>query len=173
MNPTVALALYGALLSTALACWTVYTWLTIRRKDAEAAEERFQAAVLIVLDELGANEVNIEHMIHERIGHLEVYDATYRSGEVVLATRLKPEHRQLLAEAYAPTRSQWVAEDQTVTPADRMGLRAGGMSAFDVGPLTAALEKIRAARSALASYVPASATNPTRAPASHPRKKET
>ena len=76
MNPTLAIALYGALLSTALAGWTVYTWVTVRRKDAEAAEQRFQAAVVVVLDELGANEVNIEHLIHARIGEQELHDST-------------------------------------------------------------------------------------------------
>lgn len=164
MNPTLAIALYGALLSTALAGWTVYTWVTVRRKDAEAAEQRFQAAVVVVLDELGANEVNIEHLIHARIGEQELHDSTYRSVELVLATRLEPEHRQLLAEAYAPARSRWVAEDKTTTAADIMALKGAGLSAFDAGPLNAALEKVRAARAALATYVPMSATTPARRP---------
>jgi hypothetical protein len=127
--------------------------LYVRSQDERAAKKRFVAAVLIVLDELGVNEVNIENLIRQTFGPPEFYDATYRSVELVLATRLRPADRQLLAEAYAPLRARWAAEDPAATPSDQVVLRQMNVIAPDRERLGRALEKIRAARRALATYV--------------------
>ena len=42
--------------------------------------------MLVTLDELGANEVNIEHLIGKPFGPVEFYDQTYRAMELTMAT---------------------------------------------------------------------------------------
>jgi len=131
--------------------------LFVRWRDRVAEEQRFKAAVLIVLDELGANEVNIEHLIGKPFGPAEFYDETYRSVELVLASRLKPSDRQLLAEAYAPLRAQWRTE-QEGSPVDRAAMKKLGWIMPNKEALEAALVKVKAARTTLARYVPQSQT---------------
>ncbi len=84
------------------------------RSDKEA-EQRFRGALLIVLDELGVNEINIENLIGQTFGPAEFYDQTYRSVELILATRLRTVDRQLLAATYAPLRARWTNEDPGAT----------------------------------------------------------
>lgn len=50
-----------------------------RAKEKADEHTRFLAAVRVVLDELGANEVNLVGLTGQAFGRLEVYDATYRS----------------------------------------------------------------------------------------------
>jgi hypothetical protein len=130
----------------------------VRWRDSVAEGNRFRAAVLIVLDELGANEVNVEHMLGATgFTTFELYDSTFRMVELVLAGQLRPPDRFLLAEAYAPLRARWVTEQQ-VSSTDRVALKSMNAIAPNIVGLTFALGKIRAARAALAAYVPASHT---------------
>ncbi len=122
------------------------------RSDKEA-EQRFRGALLIVLDELGVNEINIENLIGQTFGPAEFYDQTYRSVELILATRLRTVDRQLLAATYAPLRARWTNEDPGATASDRVVLRQMNVIAPDRERLERALENIRAARVALASYI--------------------
>jgi hypothetical protein len=127
--------------------------LYVRWRDGVEAESRFKAAVLVTLDELGANEVNIEHLIGKPFGPAEFYDQTYRAMELVMATRLRPADRQLLAEAYAPTRSRWAAEQQGGSVIDRTAMQKLNWIIPNQESLPAALAKIKSARIALAKYV--------------------
>ncbi len=128
--------------------------LFVRWRDAVETESQFKAAVLLTLDELGANEVNIEHLIGKPFGPAEFYDQTYRSVELILATRLRPADRQVLSEAYAPVRSRWAAEQQGGSVVDRTAMRKLDWIIPNQEALAAALVKIRSARIALAMYVP-------------------
>ena len=128
--------------------------LFIRWRDAVETESHFKAAVLLTLDELGANEVNIENLIGKPFGPAEFYDQTYRSVALILATRLRPADRQVLSEAYAPVRSRWAAEQQGGSVVDRTAMRKLDWIIPNQEALAAALVKIRSARIALATYVP-------------------
>jgi hypothetical protein len=134
--------------------------LFVRWRDGIDAQSRFKAAVLITLDELGANEVNIEHLIGKAFGPAEFQDETYRTMELTLATRLRPADRQLLAEAYAPTRSRWAAEQQGGSVIDRTAMQKLDWIIPNQESLPAALAKIKSARIALAKYVPADQVRP-------------
>ena len=127
--------------------------LYVRWRDGVEAESRFKAAVLVTLDELGANEVNIEHLIGKPFGPVEFYDQTYRAMELTMATRLRPADRQLLADAYAPTRSRWAAEQQGGSVIDRTAMQKLNWIIPNQDSLPAALAKIKSARIALAKYV--------------------
>lgn len=127
----------------------------VRGKERDDQHTRFLAAVRVVLDELGANETNIAALIGQAFGRFEVYDSTYRSVELLLANYVRRDDRRLLAQAYAPARSLWAAEDPTVTASDRVGLQSAGMIAPDRARMAAAVEKIRVARKVLAEYLPA------------------
>lgn len=132
--------------------------LYVRWRDGVAEEEKFKAAVLVVLDELGANEVNVEHMLTVKgPTTVELYDATFRSVELVLASRLRPPDRFVLAEAYAPLRVRWATQEQ-VSSMDWVALKSKDMVMPNQVGLTFALGKIRAVRLALATYVPPSQT---------------
>lgn len=76
----------------------VTTWLANRR--------RFQAALIVVLDELQANLANLN--IVEGDPHpaetLHLVDGSYRNVELVVAERLNPDLRATLGEAYVPVR---------------------------------------------------------------------
>jgi len=129
--------------------------LYVRGKDKADEHIRFLGAVRVVLDELGANEVNIEALIGQPFGRFEVYDTTYRSVELLLANYVRRDDRRRLAEAYAPARSQWAAEEPTTSPVSRVGLKNVGMIVPNQALLTAAVQKIREARTALEEYLPA------------------
>jgi hypothetical protein len=129
--------------------------LYVRGKDKGDEHTRFLAAVTVVLDELGANETNIAALIGQAFGRFEVYDTTYRSVELLLANYVRRDDRRLLAEAYAPARSLWAAEEPTTSPVNRVGLKNVGMIVPNQARLTAAVEKITQARRALAEYLPA------------------
>jgi hypothetical protein len=129
--------------------------LYVRGKERADEHTRFLSAVRVVLDELAANEINIAALVGQAFGRLEVYDTTYRGVELLLANYVRRDDRRLLAEAYAPARSVWAAEEPTTTASDRMGLQAAGMIVPNRARLTAAVEKISEARQALAQYLPA------------------
>jgi hypothetical protein len=129
--------------------------LYVRAKERDNEHTRFLAAVRVVLDELGANETNIAALTGQAFGRFEVYDSTYRGVELLLANYMRRDDRRLLAEAYAPARALWAAEEPTASPVDRVGLKNVGMIVPNQARLTAALEKIKDARRALAEYLPA------------------
>jgi hypothetical protein len=128
--------------------------LYVRGKDKDDEHRRFLAAVTVVLDELGANETNIAALTGQAFGRFEVYETTYRSVELLLANYVRRDDRRLLAEAYAPARALWAAEEPTTSPVNRVGLKNVGMIVPNQARLTAAVEKIREARKALAQYLP-------------------
>lgn len=84
-----------------------------------------------------------------------MYDTTYRSVELLLANYVRRDDRRLIAEAYAPARALWAAEEPTTSPMDRVGLKSAGMIVPNQARLKAAVQKIREARKALAEYLPA------------------
>jgi hypothetical protein len=128
--------------------------LYVRDKERGDEHTRFLAAVRVVLDELGANETNIAALIGQAFGRFEVYDSTYRSVELLLANNVRRDDRRLLAQAYAPARALWAAEEPTTSPVNRVGLKNVGMIVPNQARLTAALEKIKEARKVLAEYLP-------------------
>jgi hypothetical protein len=129
--------------------------LYVRGKDRSDEHTRFLAAVRVVLDELAANETNIAALVGQAFGRFEVYDSTYRSVELLLANYVRRDDRRLLAEAYAPARALWAAEEPTESPMNRVGLKSAGMIVPNQARLKAAVEKISEARKALAEYLPA------------------
>ena len=126
----------------------------VREKEKADEHTRFLAAVRVVLDELGTNESNIAALIGQAFGRFEVYDTTYRSVELLLANYMRRDDRRLLAEAYAPARAFWAAEEPTTSPANRVGLKNVGMIVPNQARLTAAVGKMKQARGALAEYLP-------------------
>ena len=125
--------------------------LWVRWRDDVAEDARFKAAVLVVLDELGANEVNLENLVGKLFGPLELHDATFRSVELILTARLSAVDRKLLAEAYAPVRSRWAAESQGGSAADSATLRQMNLIEPNQARLSAALAKIKSASRVRAS----------------------
>ena len=126
-----------------------------RGKEKTDEHTRFLSAVRIVLDELGANEINLAALVGQAFGRLEVYDTTYRGVELLLGNYVRRDDRRLLAEAYAPARALWLAEEPTASPVDRVGLKNVGMIVPNQARIKAAVEKIGEARKALAEYLPA------------------
>jgi len=126
--------------------------LWVRKRDEADADKRFVAAVTIVLDELGVNEINIKHLVGQSVGQLEVYDSAYRSVELILANRLPTDDRRLVAEAYAPLRSRWAGEVRA-SSMDWVALKAAEVIQPNKEALGAALKKIEAARLALPKYI--------------------
>jgi len=126
----------------------------VRWRDSVAEDRRFQAAVLTVLDELKANEVNIEHLLAaDGLTTFELHDSTFRSVELLLASHLGPADRNSVADAYAPLRSRWSTEKE-VSSADWVMLQATSGLIPDKDRLKLAAMKMSLARAALAEYVP-------------------
>jgi hypothetical protein len=145
-------ALAGAIVGGVLT--GVAGFLGMRGKDRDDEHTRFLAAVKVVLDELGANETNIAALIGQPFGRFEVYDTTYRGVELLLANYMRRDDRRLIAQAYAPVRSLWAAEELTESPMNRVGLKSAGMIVPNQARLKVAVEKIKEARKALGQYVP-------------------
>ena len=149
-------ALAGAIVGGILTALAGLLGLRYQRAKEKADEHtRFLAAVRVVLDELRANEVNLVGLIGQAFGRLEVYDATYRSVELLLANYVKNDDRRLLAEAYELARTQWAAEEPTTSRANRVGLKNAGMIVPNQARIETALDKIREARTVLAKYLQA------------------
>jgi len=127
--------------------------LYVQSRGKKEADAQYQAALLVVLDELAANEANIEHLLTVPFGPDEFYDTSYRSVELILARRLDPPDRQLLAQAYEVNRSRWRAEDPSESPINRIPLRQLGMIVPNHNVLKEALAHLKAARVALTRYV--------------------
>jgi hypothetical protein len=110
--------------------------LYVRGKDKDDEHTRFLGAVKVVLDELAANETNMAALLGQAIGRLEVYDSTYRGVELLLANYIRRDDRRLLAQAYAPVRSLWAAEDSSDSPTGywRLGETTGTTAVAQVGP---------------------------------------
>ena len=79
---------------------SVYDWYTGRRQEAR----QFQAAALLVSDELRANVVKLEIALETKEDPEPLASDAYYRYELILARRLPPEARDMVRGAYIHAR---------------------------------------------------------------------
>ena len=105
-----------------------FATLWIRSRDNAAvqrrADDEFQAATVVVVDEMNANIATLEVTLHHDQNSIpELHDSVYRDRQLVLALRLPPDVRSALADAYIYAQTPRVLrlspDDVSIPPGDR------------------------------------------------------